>query len=744
MPWAKKRIVVKLIRGKRMRPFDYVDPLINTAKPKPRWVFFQSASRPFGMVQLSPDTDIDGTWGVGYRYNSPRIKCFSHIHTWQLSGIPVLPFSGEYTNGIKDGYTYSHDTEIVKPGYHKVELNDGSIIVELTASKRIGMHRYTFLEDIDTGILIDLGKSLGPSEMGGMQFKQASDKRLTGYVVNAPTARRHKSCSIYFCMDFNLNINKLNAGDNDAIVVAFNKTKQPLMMKTAISFVSEEQAVLNMEKEINHWDFNKAVNEAEAEWCGILDRIQIKGGSIEQRIKFYTDLWRTTFGGHIISDADGKWCDNTGDKPVIRQVPQNADGTPEFELISNADIFWGAHWSLSIIWDLVFPEIKSTYCKSLVEIYKYGGLVPRGPSGGNYTFVMIAAHSGAFIISAYMKGIRDFNIEKAYKGIKKNAFPGGLMSKSGYESMSCLDGGIEEFIETGYIPERERKSTGIHCDGAAQTLEYSYDYWCTAQLAKQLGYTDDYKYFMEKSLNYKNIFDSKTNFMRPKNKDGSFIKPFDPLSKKGFCEGNGWGYTFYVPHDIPGLIALMGGREAFIDKLEYAFKMAGEMNYYAAKPELRRDKAYVNYGNENTRFHAALFSHAGEAGLTQKWSRKVKDSLFSNTGKLGFSEDDDCGLAAGTSLLLALGLFDIKGGAYENPSYELGSPIFSEVTINLSDKYYSGKEFKMIMKNNSSENLYIKSVMLKGEKVNGYLIKHSDIIQGGEMILYMDSEPADK
>ncbi|MCD6322721.1 MAG: GH92 family glycosyl hydrolase [Clostridiales bacterium] len=724
-----------------MRPFDYVDPMINTAKPKPRWVFFQSASRPFGMVQLSPDTDTEGTWGVGYRYESPKIKCFSHIHSWQLSGIPILPFCGEYTDDIKDGYSYSHETEIVKPGYHKVELHECNITAELTASKRVGMHKYSLNPGESGGILIDLGKPLGPSNMAGIEIKQVSSARITGYVVNAPTVRRHKPCTIYFCIDSNIKISKLNIRDDNSIIVEFGNSENPIMIKTAISYVNIRQAILNMETEINHWEFERVVFEAEEEWSGILGRILIKGGTHKQKVKFYTDLWRTTFGGHIISDVDGRWCDMTGKNPIIRRVPINTNGSPEYDFISNADIFWGAHWSLSLVWDLVYPEIKSAYCKSLVEMYKYGGLIPRGPSGGNYTFVMIAAHSGAFITSAYMKGIRDFDIEMAYEGIRRNAFPGGLMGRSGYESMSSFDGGIEEFTERGYIPERERKSTGSHCDGAAQTLEYSYDYWCIAQIAKELGKSEDYEYFIEKSQNYRNVYDKDTGFMRPRNGDGSFIEPFDPLSKKGFCEGNSWGYSYYVPHDIPGLIELMGGEKAFVKKLSEAFEAAKEMNYYAGKPELRRDKAYINYGNENTRFHAALFSHAGASELTQKWSRIVKDSLFSNIGKLGFCEDDDCGLSAGTSLLLALGLFDIKGGAYKNPVYELGSPVFDEIIIKLSNQYYSGKEFRIIMVNNSPANLYINSVVLNGENLNGFTLSHEEVINGGSVILGMSDRP---
>ena len=246
---------------------------------------------------------------------------------------------------------------------------------------------------------------------------------------------------------------------------------------------------------------------------------------------------------------------------------------------------------------------------------------------------------------------------------------------------------------------------------------------------------------MKLSKNYKNLYDAETGFIRPRTADGAFLNPFDPLSKEGFCEGNSWGYTYYIPHDIPGLIELMGGKEAFIDKLNDAFEKAGEMNYYAAKPELRRDKAYINYGNENTRFHAALFSHAGAPHLTQGWSREIKDKLFSNTTKLGFCEDDDCGLSGGTSLLLALGLFDIKGGAYEEPVYELGSPIFDEITIMLSDKYYGGKSFRMTMKGNGPNNQYIKSAIFNGKNLDALTINHDSVIEGGELVLEMSGTP---
>ncbi|MBN2557506.1 MAG: GH92 family glycosyl hydrolase [Clostridia bacterium] len=729
--------------GQSKSPYDYVNPLIDTAKPNPRWVFFQSASMPFGMVQLSPDTDTDGTWGVGYRYNSPRIKCFSHMHSWQLGAIPVLPFSGEFNEGIKDGYFYSHESESVRPGYHKIILEECGITAELTATKRVGIHRYTFQPGHGRALMIDLGKTLGPSSMSAGKLEMVSGSAIEGFTENAPTIRRPRECRIYYHMEFSAQIKEMVEKEGNCFSLYFeDHNSREVIVKTALSFVSAEQAAKNMMAEVCHWDFDRVVSESRIEWDKFLGRIEVRGGKEQEKIKFYTDLWRTSFGGHIINDIDGKYCDMTGGKPVIRQIPIDENGNPEHQFLSNADIFWGAHWSLGLLWDIAYPDIKNDYCRSLVEMYRNGGLIPRGPSGGNYTFVMIAAHSGAFISSAYMKGIRNFDIEAAYEGIRKNAFPGGLMSKSGYEHGSCLDGGIEFFIERGYIPERERKSPGYHCDGAAQTLEYSYDHWCIAMLAKSLGKYGDHELFLERSGNYRNLFDSGTGFMRPRNEDGSFIEPYDPLSLKGFCEGNGWGYTFYVPHDIPGLIELMGGRRAFIDKLNHAFQMAGEMNYYAGKPELHRDRAFINYGNENTRFTVSLFNHAGACGLSQKWSRKVRQALFSSTGLCGFCEDDDCGLSAGTSILLAIGLFDLKGGAYEKPLYEIGSPIFDEIIISLDQKYYTGDEFRIIMKNNSPDRPYVDSAMFNGKHLVDSRIYHDDLAGGGTLVLQMtDKEP---
>jgi len=425
----------------------------------------------------------------------------------------------------------------------------------------------------------------------------------------------------------------------------------------------------------------------------------------------------------------------TGSLPIIRKT----DG---FLFISNADIFWGAHWSLSILYDLIYPKIKSDYCKSQIEFAKNGKLIPRGASGGNYTYVMIGAHSGSFIASAYFKGIADFDINVAYQGMYNNAFPGGLMSKSGYEHDTCNNGRIEDYIKDGYISYKKPKTLCSHCDSASQTMEYSFDDWVISNLAKKLNKPTDYEYFLKRSKNYVNLFDNKSKFIRPKDTNGNFIKSFDPRSKFQFCEGNSWSYTYYVPHDIKNIIKLTGGNMAFNKKLNYAFNKSKFKRYYAKKPKTKRHKAYINYGNENMRFTASLFNYSNAYYLSQKWSRKVKLALFSGIGKSDFREDDDCGLSAGTSLLLGLGLFDFKGGAYENPIYEITSPIFDEIEINLDNNYYSGEKLIIKTYNNSKRNMYIQKILFNKKIINDYQIEHNKLIKGGLLEIYLTNKPS--
>jgi len=409
-------------------PVEWVDPLIDTHQS--RWFYFNSASRPFGMVNLSPDTQTKGSWKSGYLYDDKHIRCFSHIHAWQISGVAVFPVTGEMNGHLgMDGYQseFSHDDEVVRPGYHKVFLKRYGVTAELTSTARAGFHRYSFPETDNAYVLIDAGAMLGHGPMTTAEVKRISDTEIQGVSVMEHTGRRRKDFPVYFVIRFNQPLTEfggwelkdkkktpvkgsdvISGPDSGAYARFSAKTDKPLLMKVGISYTSHDGARRNLDAELTHWDFDRVVRESSEEWNAMLSRIIVDGGSNTQRTKFYTDLWRALLGRRTFSDVDGAYCDMTGEKPRICKVPVDEKGQPQFRMY-NYDAWWGSHWSLDILWPLLCPERYSEFCNASVEMYKNGGLIPRGPSGGNYTFVMIGDHAAPFLSSAYAKGIRDFD-----------------------------------------------------------------------------------------------------------------------------------------------------------------------------------------------------------------------------------------------------------------------------------------------------------------------------------------------
>jgi predicted alpha-1,2-mannosidase len=347
---------------------------------------------------------------------------------------------------------------------------------------------------------------------------------------------------------------------------------------------------------------------------------------------------------------------------------------------------------------------------------------------------MIAAHSTPFIVGAYMKGIRGFDVEAAYRGMRKNAFPGGLMGHGHYEHNTAVGGGIEDYIELGYIPVDGRPKGWI-TEGAAGTLEYAYDDWCLAEMAQALGKTDDYELFMRRAGSYRNLFDRETGFMRPRLRDGSWKTPFDPLDHKdrSWCEGTAWQYTWFVPHDVRGLAELMGGREAFNRKLNEAFERSVEKSFIAP---------WVNYGNQPSIQMAHLFNYSGAPWLAQKWVREVKERTFGGTSPdAGYRGDEDQGQAGGLGVMMALGLFQVRGGAALEPVYEITSPVFDRVTIHLDPRFYPGEKFTIFARNNSAENRYIQKATLDGQPLAKPWFTHRELVDGGTLELELGPEP---
>lgn len=733
-------------------PVDYVDPRIDSASS--RWFFFSSACRPFGMVNLSPDMVTDGWWNSGYQYTKDTICGFNHVHAWQLSGPSVMPLTGPVRLQKGSDFCrsrYRHDTEVARAGYHAITLDDYQTRVELTSTDRVGLHRFTFPASASRAVLFNLGSGSGPSPISDGRILVIDDRRIEGAVTAGPTGRRPKPCVIWFAAEFDVPFASLSAwtdgtdrgdvkqaeGQDCKALAHFPAGPQRVVqLKMALSYVSAEQARLNLESELPHWDFDRVRRESRDVWNEWLSKIEVEGGTEAQRIKFYTDLWHVLLGRRKNSDVNGKYCDRTGPEPVVRQIPLGPDGKPKYHHY-NSDAFWNTFWNINQVWGLAYPRVMSSFVGCMLDMYRDGGLIPRGPSGNNYTWVMIASHSTPFIVCAYMKGLREFDAETAYAGMRKNAFPGGAMGHGHYEHNSAASGGIEAYIQYGYIP-MDIPLKGWYTEPAAGTLEYAYDDWCLAQMAAALGKTGDAELFLKRAANYRHLFDSETGFMRPKNKDGGWTTPFDPLQEKqgkerAWCEGTAYQYTFFVPHDVAGLIELMGGREAFNRKLNEAFERSIQDDFRSS---------YVNYSNQPSIQMAHLFNYSGAPWLAQKWVREVKSRTFGGiTPQDGYRGDEDQGQAGGLGVMMAMGLFQVRGGAAREPVYEITSPIFDRITIHLDPRYYPGGTFTIEARDNSNKNVYIQSANLHGQPLSKPWFTHRELIQGGNLQLHLGPEP---
>jgi len=750
--------------AKKIARTDLVEPMVDAANS--RFFYFSSASRPFGMVNLSPDMVVNGTWNSGYRYNTDTIRCFSHIHCWELSGIPVLPTTGVFKGQLgpdKYGSSYSHQQEIAKPGYHKVVLKDYGITAELTSTTRVGFHKYTFPKSAESHILFDFTTFLGSSATQSARVHKINNHAFEGQVTMAATTRRPKPITIYFITEFDkpfdsfggwqdgkiIPVQDLVEGEHTGVYTSFTTTAGEIrQMKVAISYVSIDEAKNNMRAELPHWDFVRVVKESAKEWNQWLGRIDVEGGTLTEQRRFYTDLWHALQGRRIVSDVSGTYIDNTGVKPRTGHIPADAKGKPAFNEY-NSDSFWGAQWSINTLWQLVYPELVESFVNSLLLMYSDGGLIPRGPSGGNYTYVMTGAATTPFIVSAYLKGIRGFDIAKAYEGMRKDHFPGGMMGKAGYEHTTFKGGGIEEYMELGYVPYPLSKTRyGLHMDGTAQTLEYAYQDYALAQMAKALGKTADYLLFSKRAGNYKNVFDKEAGWMWTKTREGKWNQPVDILQyEHGFVEGNAAQYTWFVPHDVKGLIELIGGPDSFTTRLNKSFTNARSHGFVSGKSENPTDqellrRVYINYGNQPCMETPFLFNYAGKPWLTQYWTRQIIDSVYSGISpQTGYSGDEDQGLMGSLAVLLKTGLFSTNGGTSEKPFYEISSPIFNRITIHLNAKYYPGKQFVIETKNNGPKNYYIQSAKLNGAAWNQPWMFHETLVKGGQLVLQMGAEP---
>ena len=743
--------------AQKNQPVDYVDPLLGSHDA--RWIMFPGPSMPFGMVKLSPDNQELG-WKAGYDYNINNIAGFSHLHSWTMAGLLTMPTTGPLkiqpgTEKDPDrGYRsrFSHKQEEASPGYYAVQLDDYGIKAELTTTKRTGFQRYTFPEADTARILVDL---LIPSEygfeIGYTAISKVSSHEIQGISYQQSLRKaNYNEYVLHFVMSFSKPFKSLNGwvkeevkrdvelvssgyGHKDvgAFVEFSTRKGEQVMVQTGISLVSIEQARLNLETELSPhgWDFDAVKQEARETWNGLLGKIRVEGGTQSNLVKFYSNLYRAYVGRTTWNDANGKYVD------MYEKVRQLPEGTGS---IYGSDGFWITFWNLNQLWSLVNPDITSSWVRSFLEIYDRGGWLPKGPTGIEYSGIMVASHQSSFIAGAYQKGIRDYDVDKAYEAIKKLQTDPGVPHKGGGEVGNRH---LESYKNLGYVPDE--------VGPVSNTLAYAYDDWVVGQMAKSLGKEKDYKEFTKRAFNYRNVFDPEVGFMRRKYENGSWVEDFSPFGDvawlgSGYVEGNAWQYTYFVPHDLQGLIQLMG-REEFNNRLEEGFATSQPHKFNSEHLGSNSLEGMgvlpVNHGNQPNMQAAYLFNHSGKPWLTQYWAREIMDLYYGTTPEGGWLGDEDQGQMGAWFVMSAMGLFQMDGGASVKPIYEIGSPLFEKVTIELDSAYYPGGEFVIEAMDVSGENRYIQSATLNGKELHKPWFYHKELVEGGKLILQMGSNP---
>lgn len=701
-------------------PVDYVNPFIGTGG---HGHTYPGATMPFGMVQLSPDTRLEGWDGCGgYHYDDEYVYGFSHTHL-SGTGVPDLcdilfmPTTGEprFNNGAdgKPGYRshFSHKNETATPGYYKVQLDDYGITAELTATERVGFHQYTFPASDKANILIDLFhrddakeasiRILGNDEVEGMRAS-------SGWADNQV---------VYFVAKFSKPFSGSSLASNNVVLperLALDKRKnvklylhfkttdgEKILVKVGISATSIAGARKNLEKEVPGWDFETVKDNAHTAWNKELSKIVVEGGSDDQKAVFYTALYHTMVVPNIYMDVDGTFRGRDFKN-------HRAEGFNYYTVFSLWDTYRAYHPLMTII------DQKRTldFIKTFLTQYDQGGLLPVWELQANETWCMIGYHSIPVIVDAYMKGIKGFDAAKAFDAMKKSA--------------TRDNPGLKALDQYGFIPsDREAESV-------SKTLEYAYDDWCIAKYASALGKKDEYKYFIRRAQNYKHMFDPSTGNMRARI-NGGWYTPFDPTEVNyNFTEANSWQYSFTATQDITGLANLLGGKDKLAAKLDELFS--------ASNKTTGRDQSDITgligqyaHGNEPSHHIAYLYPFAGQPWKTQEIVHRIMTEFYHNNPD-GLIGNEDCGQMSAWAVLSAMGIYSVNPGS---DFYVIGTPWFEKVTINLEN----GKQFVIKANNLSSANYYIQSATLNGKSYGASFLKHEAIMKGGELNFAMGNQP---
>lgn len=695
----------------------WVDPMIGTGG---HGHTFPGATVPFGMVQISPDTrweDWDGS--SGYHYSDKTIMGFSQTH---LSGtgapeycdVLLMPTVGEVQlqpgdeNDPQSGYrsAFQHENEKASAGYYSVILDDHNIKAELTATARTGFHRYTFPASEKSNIILDLKnrdfvinstlKIISDTEVSGLRRSKrwAEDQYVYFY---AKFSKPFHTCGIAL-NDTLRSETKSAEGQNIRAFFSFDtKENERILVKIGISAVDEEGARKNLEAENPDWNFDKVAKKAKDDWNTFLSKIEVEGGTEKQRRIFYTALYHTAIAPNIFQDVDNRY------RGIDHQVHE-AKGFTNYTVFS----LWDTFRANMPLYTIIDPARYQQFIKTFLEMYKVGGVLPQWELAGNNTAVMIGYHTHSVILDGYRKGIGDFDAGLAFEAMKKR------VENIGY------------YKDLGFIPADKVGGS------VSMVMEYAYNDWSVSQMAKELGREEDYRDFIYRAQFYKNMFDPSTGFMRPKNADRGWVSPFEPTEgSEHFVEGNSFQYSLFAPHDVNGLIDLIGGDEKFTAWLDTLFTKTSvhDKNVIDATGLIGQ----YAHGNEPSHHMAYLYNYAGQPWKTQALVRQILDTLYDDQPD-GLSGNEDCGQMSAWYILSAMGFYQVCPGT---PEYIIGSPLFPKVTIHLDN----GKDFVIKSNNLSAENKYICSATLNGKPFTKSRFTHNDILQGSEIVFEMDSIP---
>lgn len=750
----------------------YIEPNIGTVHS--RWFVYTPAAVPFGMAKLGASTN--GTYGneqgweaVGYEDIHTSIDGFPCFHEFQVGGLSLMPVTGEVKTtparleNPQDGWRseFDKEDECAQAGYYSVVLKDYGVKAELTATERVGYQRYTFPETKDAHIILNIGNRQGESGNVRDSYAECKGNIVSGYIITEPEYVKKYQAGATVCMYFYAELSKAPesvsgfryygsemtpgssvSGPGAVMVLNYStKENEQIEVKLGLSYTSVENAKLNYMAEAEGKSFDKAHKEAVAAWADAIGRIEVKGGTEESRIKFYTGLYHCLLGRGLASDVNGAYPKNDG---TVGQIELGKDGKPVHNHY-NTDAIWGGYWNLTPLWALAYPEYYGDWCASQLLVYKDAGWLGDGIACSKYVSGVGTNMVSIALAGAYNSGIRTFDINAAYEASRKD----NLEWRGRIEGAGKMD--VQQFVEKGYVPYVDDPGFVAHSGGAtfsiSHTLEYGFSAYATAQMAKQLGYDEDYRKLMELSDGWAKVFDDNLKLVRPRLADGSFIDNFDPYeSWRGFQEGNAMQYSFFVPQNPDSLVNRMG-RDSFNERLDGIFTEARKTIFGGGKVAYAFSglRSPYNHGNQPSLHIPWLFNFSGKPYLTQKWTRLICDEFYGIDGEhgYGYGQDEDQGQLGSWYVLSAMGLFDVQGGACSNPTYQIGSPQFDEIVVHLSKLNATGKTFTIRTEGNSPEAMYVQSATFNGKPLDQCWLYRSDVYAGGELILKMGTEPSD-